>query len=313
MKLVVTGALGHIGSRFIRSVPPGRFDEVVLIDDLSTQRYASLFDLPVSTPVRFVEADVCTADLEREFAGAEAVIHLAAITDATQSFAQRDRVSAVNAGGTERVARACAATGARLVFPSTTSVYGSQDRMVDEDCPESELRPQSPYADSKLEAERLLARLGHGGALHFVTLRLGTIFGTSPGMRFHTAVNKFAWQACTGQPITIWETAQHQVRPYLDLGDAVRALWHVVDGKRFDGRTYNVVTTNATVDAIVTILRRFVPALETTLVTSPIMNQLSYEVSTERFRELGFSYSGSLDDGIAKTVAQFRALVPTGS
>ena len=313
MKLVITGALGHIGSRLIRSLPPGRFAEVVLIDDLSTQRYSSLFDLPGSTPMRFVEADVCVADLEWEFAGADAVIHLAAITDATQSFAQRDRVEEVNVRGTERVARACAATGARMVFLSTTSVYGSQERVVDEECGESELRPQSPYADSKLKGERLLAALGHSDNLQYVTLRFGTIFGTSPGMRFHTAINKFVWQACTGQPISIWATAQHQVRPYLDLGDAVRALWFVVERNLFDRRIYNVVTANASVDAIVTILRRFVPGVETTLVASPIMNQLSYEVSTERFSRLGFAHTGSLEDGIQRTVAQFRALLPPGA
>jgi nucleoside-diphosphate-sugar epimerase len=240
------------------------------------------------------------------------VIHLAAITDATESFAHRDRVEEVNVRGTERVARACAATGARMVFLSTTSVYGTQERVVDEDCAEADLRPQSPYAESKLSGERMLAALANSDSLNFVTFRFGTIFGTSPGMRFHTAVNKFVWQACTGQLITIWETAQHQVRPYLDLSDAVRALWYVVDGNRFDRRIYNVVTANASVDAIVTILRRSVPTLETTLVSSPIMNQLSYEVSTERFRRLGFEYSGSLEDGIARTVAQFRALLPSG-
>lgn len=310
MKLVVTGALGHIGSRLIRSVRAGRFSEIVLVDDLSTQRYSSLFDLPTTAPVRFVETDISAAGIEREIARGDIVIHLAAITNATQSFTQRERVEQVNLAGTERVARACATAGASLVFPSTTSVYGTQAKVVDEDCAESELRPQSPYAESKLGAERLLSELGRTEGLNFVTLRFGTIFGTSPGMRFHTAINKFVWQACTGQPLTVWETAREQVRPYLHLEDAVRAVWFVLGGARFDRAVYNVVTANASVDDIVAILRRMVPRLQTTLVSSPIMNQLSYEVSTERFLGLGFSYSGTLEDGIARTVEQFRALLP---
>ena len=60
--------------------------------------------------------------------------------------------------------------------------------------------------------------------LRFITCRFGTIFGTSIGMRFHTAVNKFCWQAVIGQPITVWRTALHQYRPYLDLKDAVKAI-----------------------------------------------------------------------------------------
>jgi nucleoside-diphosphate-sugar epimerase len=309
MKLIVTGALGHIGSRLIRTVPEGRFSEVVLIDDMSTQRYCSLFDLPGGTPTRFVEADICTVAVDREIAAGDLVVHLAALTDATQSFALRERVEQVNMRGTERVALACAAAGASLVFPSTTSVYGTQASLVGEDCSEAELRPQSPYAESKLVGERFLTELGRMHGLRFVTLRLGTIFGTSPGMRFHTAINKFAWQACTGQPLTVWETARHQVRPYLHLDDAVQALWFIAAQNLFDQRIYNVVTTNASVDDIVTILRRLVPRVEMTLVASPIMNQLSYEVSTQRFRELGFRYAGTLDDGIARTVAQFRALL----
>ena len=64
-RIVVTGALGHIGSRFIHGLRPGEFDEVVLLDNLSTQRYASLFDLPAGVPFRFYEEDVCQCDLER--------------------------------------------------------------------------------------------------------------------------------------------------------------------------------------------------------------------------------------------------------
>ena len=50
-----------------------------------------------------------------------------------------------------------------------------------------------------------------------VSCRFGTIFGASPGMRFHTAVNKFCWQAVMGQPITVWSTAYDQKRPYLEV------------------------------------------------------------------------------------------------
>ncbi len=59
MKLVITGALGHIGSRLIRSILPQEFAEVVLIDNLATQRYAALFGLRGDVGWRFVEADIC--------------------------------------------------------------------------------------------------------------------------------------------------------------------------------------------------------------------------------------------------------------
>ena len=305
-KLVVTGALGHIGSRLIHSLRPGEFEEVVLVDDLSTQRYASLFNLPHGVPFRFVEADVCKAELDPLFSGADAVIHLAAIANAAGSFDIQEQVERVNYDGAMRVAQAAAQAGARLVYLSTTSVYGSQDEVVDEDCAPEALQPQSPYATSKLRAESAIAALGESSGLRFITCRFGTIYGTSPGMRFHTAVNKFVWQACMGQPITVWRTALNQKRPYLELGDAVRALRFVLAGDRFDNRIYNVLTNNSAVGDIVEVIREYVPDLKVELVDSRIMNQLSYTVLSERFRGLGFRFEGSLRDGVRDTIALLR-------
>ena len=93
MRLLITGALGHIGSRFIHSLKPDQnFGEIVLLDNLSTQRYSSLFDLPRGVSFRFIEDDVCTANLKEYFAGIDAVVHLAAITDAPRSFEIQDQV-----------------------------------------------------------------------------------------------------------------------------------------------------------------------------------------------------------------------------
>ena len=200
-KIVVTGALGHIGSAFIHSVVAEDDFEVTLIDDMSAQRYCSLFNLPLGGKFKFVEADVCTADLDELLKGADTVIHLAAITDAASSFDRKDEVERVNFDATVRVANACLKIGASLIFPSTTSVYGVQESLVDESCTPEQLKPQSPYAEAKLKSEQWLASCD---GLKYVVLRLGTIFGVSPGMRFHTAVNKFIWQACMGQPLTVW-------------------------------------------------------------------------------------------------------------
>ena len=87
MKIVVTGALGHIGSRLIRELPswrPGA--EIVMVDNMSAQRYCSLFGLPKEARYRFIEGDVTKMDLAPVFAGAEVVFHLAALTNAAGSF-----------------------------------------------------------------------------------------------------------------------------------------------------------------------------------------------------------------------------------
>jgi UDP-glucose 4-epimerase len=308
MKIVVTGALGHIGSHVIRDLPlqfPGV--EIVMIDNLGSQRFASLFNLPAFGRYRFIEADVTTVDLRPLVRGAHAVIHLAAITDAAGSFDKAALVEENNFQGTLKVAEVCSEMGARLVALSSTSVYGTQNEVVAEDCSAEELKPQSPYATTKLKEEQLVSRLCTEKGLKAISCRFGTIFGISPGMRFHTAVNKFCWQAVMGLPITVWSTAYEQKRPYLDLLDAARAVSFILRKDLFDGRVYNVLTLNATVRQIVSTIQEFLPDARVTFVDSKIMNQLSYEVSTKRFVAEGFSYSGDLRRGIRDTIGQLSS------
>ncbi len=308
MKIVITGALGHIGSRLLRDLPPLIPDlEIIAVDNMLTQRYASLFDLPPMAGRRFIEADAIDADLAPLIDGAQAVIQLAAITDATASFDKQDEVERVNLNATRAVALACAAAGVPLIYPSSTSVYGTQNEVVDENCSEDELKPQSPYAETKLREESLLAELGESAGLRFFIGRLGTIFGTSPGMRFHTAVNKFCWQAVMGTPLTVWETAYEQTRPYLGLNDAVRAIAYVLKNELFDNRVYNVVSANSTVRDIVEAIRALIPETEVAFVRSRIMNQLSYDVANTRFQNAGFTFEDDLRTGIADTVALLGA------
>jgi len=303
MKIVVTGALGHIGSRLIRDLPFSFPEsEIVMVDNLMTQRHWSLFNLPKEGSYQFIEADITTMDLPLLLEGVDVVVHLAAITDAAGSFGKAEQVEQNNFNSTKRLAEACANSGVRLITLSSTSVYGTQAALVDEDCSEDELQPQSPYAVTKLKEERLVQQLVKDQRLRASIFRFGTIFGISSGMRFHTAVNKFCWQAAMGLPITVWSTAYDQKRPYLDLGDACRAIAHIIKNDLFDGRVYNVLSLNATVREVVDTIRRFVPNLEVKFVDSKIMNQLSYEVSCERFKSTEFSFSGSIAGGIGDTI-----------
>ena len=304
MKIIVTGAIGHIGSYIVRDLgvqfPKA---EIVMIDNMMTQRYASLFNLPPLGNYHFIEDDVNSIDLKTVFSGANVVIHLAAITDATGSFDRAEELENNNYQSTVKVANACIETGASLIALSSTSVYGTQNDVVDEDCSEEELLPQSPYATTKLKEEKLIAKLSKEKGLKAIHCRFGTIFGASAGMRFHTAVNKFCWQAVMGRPISVWRTAYDQKRPYLDLLDASRAIELIIKNNIFDGRVYNVLTNNSTVREVVDVIREFVPDIEVGFVDSKIMNQLSYEVLDNRFKSQGFISAGSLRRGIGETVS----------
>ncbi|EKD41147.1 MAG: hypothetical protein ACD_73C00822G0003 [uncultured bacterium] len=298
-RLIITGALGHIGSYLIRQPWVTRFDEVLLIDNLLTQRYASLFNLPKNFHYIFLENDIMKLNWDQVLKEQDTIIHLAAITDAESSFDKKDLVEKINFEGLQLVANTCLKQGARIIFPSTTSVYGSQASIVDETC--TDLAPQSPYAESKIKSEQYLQDKALKG-LACTILRLGTIFGESIGMRFHTAVNKFIWQARFGKPISVWKTALKQYRPYLSLDDASSAIEFVINNHLFKGKIYNVVTKNYTVEEIIAAIRKFVPKLAIDFVDSAIMNQLSYHVNANKIKKAGFEFKGDLETSILNSL-----------
>ena len=306
-KIVITGALGHIGSKLINELPLAFNDvEIVMIDNLSAQRYCSLFDLNDRGNYKFVEADVIETDLDPFVKDALAVVHLAAITNAAGSFEMKEKVEYNNFTATKQVAEACLKSKVPMLHLSSTSVYGTQKGLVDENCPEDELQPQSPYAESKIKEEKYLTKLSIESNLKMVVFRFGTIFGVSPGMRFHTAVNKFCWQAAMGLPITVWTTAYDQKRPYLDLGDAARAIIYTIKNDMFDGNIYNVLTHNLTVKEVIDVIRKRIKNLEINFVDSKIMNQLSYNVSCDKIEAKGFTPAGSIENGIFETIDMLR-------
>lgn len=296
--LLITGPLGHIGSKFIHNLD-GNYNigKVVLIDNFATLRYSSLFNLPSNIKYKFLEGDILTFNFENILKDIDIVLHLASITDAANSFEIEDKVMEINLEGTKKVAEACAKTNTKFIFISTTSVYGTQSEIVDENCSKDELKPQSPYAKSKLLAENSLFELSNRyESFRFVICRFGTIYGTSIGMRFHTAINKFIWQAVMDEPISVWATALNQRRPYLSLNDAIRALHFIINNDNFNNQIYNVLSINATVNEIIKEIKKYIPDVKIKYVESKIMNQLSYTVSNKKFTDLGFEFKGTINE-----------------
>jgi len=302
MKIIVTGALGHIGSKLIRALPDEFSNsDIIMIDNLSTCRYPSLFNLPKKN-YKFIEGDVTKLDFDPLVDEGDIIIHLAALTDAENSFENRRLVESINYSATKNVAKACASNGGKLIYPSSTSIYGTQNNVVNENCNKNELNPQSPYAETKLKEEYLLYDMAETHKLEYVIFRFGTIYGISPGMRFHTAVNKFCWQAIMQQPLTVWSTALDQKRPYLELNDGVNAFIYAIKKEIIDCQIYNVLTSNNTVKDILNIIELSIPNIEIEYVEKEIMNQLSYEVSNKKYMEKGFKYNGVMKNSIDESL-----------
>ena len=299
MNILVTGGLGHIGSRLINSIEA---DKIIVVDNLMTQRYSSLFSFSLGRDIHFYEKGVQEISLDwlKTIGPIDLIIHLAAMTDAAGNANNREALFENNFEGTKHLANLALQLGIKFIFPSSTSVYGSQSDLVDEYC--VELLPQSPYAESKLAEEKLLLQMS-GDGLALAILRFGTIHGISGGMRFHTAVNRFIFQVKVGLPLTVWRTALDQKRPYLSLDDCCSAVQHVINESLFSGEIYNIVTNNWTVKEIIQGIEK-VSGHSTRInyVDVAIMNQLSYEVSSLKFQKTGFSFSGDLLQDIRDTI-----------
>ena len=301
MKLLVTGGLGHIGSKLISEYAKRKDIELIrILDNLSTQRYSSLFNLP-KRKYEFIEADI-NDNLDDIMKDIDIVIHLAAITDAPATIDNKELTFKVNLEGVENVLKEASKAGVKkFLFPSTTSVYGEAEGIVDENY--DNYKPASPYAEAKYQAEKLVQEAYKKYGLHTVVLRMGTIFGTSIGMRFHTAVNKFCYLAALNKPLTVWDSALNSKRPYLGLYDCLKAFYFLEKHGK-PGELYNVLTNNFSIEQIINTIKKY-KKVKIEITKSPLLNQKPYEVSDKKIRQLGFRPRDSLDGGIKSTLAYF--------
>lgn len=302
MRVLVTGGLGYLGSALIPILQARKY-KVTVLDNLRTQRYATLFTFKSDNPVRFIEGDVLSYNLEPLVHSMDLVIHLAAITDAAGTLDISETVYEVNYIGTLRVTEACVENEVKLIHPCSTSVYGvNGDREIDETC--TEYKPQSPYAESKLEGTNFIR--GRRG-LTATVLRLGTVYGASVGWRNHTFVNKAIYNAVLGLPVNIWQTAMDQRRPYLYIHDMTSAVLHVIDNGLW-GELYHVVSQNSTPREVVAALKKHKPKAEVRITTSAIMNQNSYNVSAAKLVKTGWTPIGDIESGIVETLRMLKGV-----
>lgn len=309
MTVLVTGGLGYLGSRLIREVPDHPAfagEEVRILDNYRQPRYHSLWDLPAYADYSFVDVNVRDEEAVHEaMEGVDTVFHLAAITNAPETFDIPEKTWEVNYEGAMTVYEAARDRGvSEFVNVSTCSVYGTTDEEIAEDF---ECDPESPYGEAKLEAEQeMLDR--YDGEIGLTALRLGTVHGWTRGMRFDTVVDKFALLAATGQPLTVYEGAEDQKRPYLHVQDSVRSMLFAAT-ELGDGEPYNVVGQNARLQDVVDAIERHFPGVEIGYVEAEQLNQLSYIVSDEKIQSEGFETCYTLDQGVEELADKFRGLV----
>uniref|UniRef100_A0A7C1P4Q3 NAD-dependent epimerase/dehydratase family protein n=1 Tax=Thermofilum pendens TaxID=2269 RepID=A0A7C1P4Q3_THEPE len=311
MVVLVTGGSGYVGSLLIRRLPfeKGFEGEVIrVLDNMSGDKYFSLFDLPEGVDYEFVLGDLTKAeDLKKALVDVDLVFDLAGITSVPLSFKISEETKRVNVEGARNLLEVALSSGVRkVVYASSAAVYGDVNGLVDESHP---CNPTSPYAESKLLAEKLYLEAHRERGLGVAVLRFGTIYGFAPGARFDTVVNRFAFLAAIGSPLTVWRGAETALRPYLYVGDAVNALLLAARRNETSGGVFNVVTENATLSDVISAVREAVPDCVVQYVEPPYQQQISYGLIDSKIRSLGYEPRGSLNLGVKEIVGKFRAFL----
>ena len=157
MKLIITGACGHIGSYVaerMHLIP--KIKKTILIDSLESNRHCSLFNISTKNNLSFFQIDVSKKKSLDNFKDADYLIHCASMTNAEKSFSKEKEMYKNNLDCMNNVINFCKKNRVKLIHLSSTSVYGKQSDLVDEKCEKKYLKPQSPYAKIKLIEENIL-------------------------------------------------------------------------------------------------------------------------------------------------------------
>jgi nucleoside-diphosphate-sugar epimerase len=218
MNILITGGFGHLGSELIKVLSAKKkIRKIFIIDNFLTQRFCSFINLENKKKIILYDENVTKFKFSNIKSKVDKVVHLAAITNAEESIKNQKEVIKNNLHSTKMVVNFCKKEKIPLIFASSTSVYGDQFKTINSKNNQHKdmLKPQSPYAKCKIYEEEYIK----SNIKNYTILRLGTICGISEGMRFHTAINKFCYQAVLSKPITIWRKLYTKQRPYLVLND----------------------------------------------------------------------------------------------
>jgi nucleoside-diphosphate-sugar epimerase len=308
MKILVTGGAGYVGSTLVPLLLAGGH-RVRVLDSL-LHGGESLLGVWSHPSFEFVHGDICErTKRQAAVAGIEAVVHLAAVVGDPACSSQPDVARAVNLQASLALVEESQQAGVtRFLFASTCSNYGKMNdanKYVDE---ESELRPVSLYAETKVAVEKALLQSGRNGKWCPTPLRFATIFGVSPRMRFDLTVNEFTMEMLTKKHLKVF--GERFWRPYVHVRDAARAIQLVLSSpaSKVAGSVFNVGATdqNFQKQLLVEMIRPYAPDAVVEFVHKA-EDPRDYRVSFARITEqLGFAITRSVAEGIEEVAHLVR-------
>ncbi|MCI0560144.1 MAG: NAD(P)-dependent oxidoreductase [Nitrososphaera sp.] len=294
MKVLVTGGAGYLGSIISRKLL-AKGHQVRVIDPLWYGRD------PVQELMKDENFELMQEDIRdltavvKALKDVDAVLHLASIVGMPAANLDPRTSTEINYLATKNIAELCALYGiGTLVFMSTCSVYGAQPgRIITE---KSSVSPLDVYAETKYRSEKSIYQVYEAPTI----VRLGTLFGMSPRMRFDLAINLVLAKALNKEKITVFGGKQH--RPFLHVADAADAVMFVLE-RNLDG-IYNVISENFTImEAAERISKLTGAEIE---VSDTIVDKRDYVVSAEKIKQFGFVPSRNIEYAVEEARRAFE-------
>jgi UDP-N-acetylglucosamine/UDP-N-acetyl-alpha-D-glucosaminouronate 4-epimerase len=243
-KALVTGGGGFIGSTLVRALLK-RGAKVRVLDNFSTGNRSNLVD--VWDDIELVEGELRSYErVHAAVRGVDLVFHQAALPSVPRSVQDPLTTGAVNVEGTLNVLLAARDEGVeRIVFASSSSVYGDGGELPRRET--NPTNPASPYAVSKLAAERYCISFSKIYGLKTVSLRYFNVFGPGqdPRSQYAAVVPRFITAIAAGRPVSIYGDGE-QSRDFTYVSNVIDAnlLAASVDG--LSGGVVNVATGAST-------------------------------------------------------------------
>lgn len=240
-RALVTGGCGFIGSHIVEKlVKLGA--QVTILDDLSTGSYSNI--AAVADKVTFIEGTITDkATCIRALQDVDVVFHLAAYTSVPGSVADPVICHVINIDGTFNLLEAMRVTGCkRLVFSSSSSVYGATEKPCSEETP---CNPISPYGFSKYMGELMLRQYALNYGIDAVSLRYFNVYGErqNPHAQYAAVVAKFKDAMGKDEPVTIFGNGL-QTRDYIPVEQVAYAnvLVGYLASEELRGQVFNIAT-----------------------------------------------------------------------
>jgi nucleoside-diphosphate-sugar epimerase len=214
MKVVVTGGSGYLGVELVKYLIEKGFD-ITVVDSLI---YGNFLD----KKIKLIKEDIRSLSYNSilTLKNSDVIIHLAAIVGDPACDLIKEEAVDINLNGTKKIVDICKKYKKKLIYASTCSVYGANDKLLNEN---SKVLPLSIYALSKLAAENYIEK----AKVNCTIFRMGTIFGFSDRMRFDLVINRFVADAIKKGKVKVFGGGQW--RPFLYIKDAVRFYYRCLE------------------------------------------------------------------------------------